>query len=71
VAEVTLGQERRRNRLRHHRESTGCDSGEAGIQPARTSATGCQGCTDSQLQDQVGLAMFFFAEPDTKIAAAE
>ena len=43
MAEVTLGQERRRNRLRHHRESTVCDPGGAGIQPAGTSATGCYG----------------------------
>ncbi|HXA49692.1 MAG TPA: hypothetical protein VNV86_05290 [Candidatus Acidoferrum sp.] len=35
------GETARRNRLRHHRESTVCRAGGAGIQPAWTSTTGC------------------------------
>jgi len=40
-AEVVEGRQRRRNRLRQHRESIVCGAGGAGIQPAGTSTTGC------------------------------
>jgi hypothetical protein len=41
VADVVEDRQRRRNRLRHHRELAVCGVGGAGIQPAGTSTTGC------------------------------